>query len=320
MLNFKKGQWYVHDGVTGQRRIGPIPGIVMAWTVSPDNRWFTGSPSDPMNGLDQSEGLFLFSTTSGQRIPLRPDRDGVIATFCLFTTDGTSAAVAWRTNKGEPANVDHVIQIIELPSGRPRRQFVLPRRDWVRIDWWDGRYVRAVANQADRKRRTHYVFDTTQEPVGDGVAQPLFLESQGMHFSLEAEACLAHVYFLPPGSPPSTFIAWVDSIAGWMGRRRPTPNGRGLKAEIVDTATGAPRYEIPCRLRHPCRLTPDGQLLACAAEDDGLEVWDTQPPRRWPIMLAAAAAAGGAIVALGRWRCRRQPPGMGVVVPPLGIE
>jgi hypothetical protein len=186
MLNFRNGKWYVHDGVTGLRRVGPIAGVVVAWTLSPDNRWFTGNLTDPIDGFDKSKGLFLFSTTSGECIPLVPPRDDVIATFCVFTQDSTSAAVSWRPNKGEPADVDHVIQIIELPSGRPRRQFVLPRRDWVRLDRWDGRYLRAVAYQtADRQRRMHYRFDATQDPVGDGVAQPLFRESingpQGTH-------------------------------------------------------------------------------------------------------------------------------------------
>jgi hypothetical protein len=172
--NFQGGEWRLFDGVSGQQVTGPIPGLTYAALFSRDGRWFWGTAGDPASD-SRNEGIDIYSAETGVHIlGLHGSR---VAERCLFSADGATAAVKVISTQDNGDDAKHTIRIIELPSGLELRRFQLPQRKWIRYDNWDGRYFDAVAKEPlgphGKPLWFNCRFDSTKEPLGDGVQDPL---------------------------------------------------------------------------------------------------------------------------------------------------
>jgi hypothetical protein len=310
--NFASGEWYLHDAVTGERLAGPIAGVAMAsyGAFSRDGRWFTGTRGDPRGGFKGLGGNDIFSAETGGLVVALPDRDGLRA-WPSFAPDGETAAVHWGPKDPKDAGARHSVQIIELPSGRERRRFDLPPRNWVRVRNWDGRRLQVVASDPDVPSygfpRRCYVFDLSQDPAGEGVEEPGLSEDANGEIPIYwAEDTGRAAYFrMVPPVPTGTPSPLEDLLTRLLGPAHTPSRPMQVSVRFVDTATGATRYQLPRPIGHPVIVSPDGRLLACAGDEQSVEVWDTDPPTRWPGALAAGATAAGGVLALGWWRRRR---------------
>jgi hypothetical protein len=315
---FLTGTWYLHDGVTGRRLTGPISGVALVppRPFSADDRWFVGYLGDPRAKLPPMTGAGIFSAATGDLVLDLSNRDGLGFWRCFFAPDGRTAAVALGRvmHDGDDTWMQLQIRVIELPSVRELRRFDLPPRRWLRINGWDGRCLEAVVSTPDGpsggELRTSCVFDLSQDPVGEGIEDPLLREhldrspSGEISYWQDGPGWLAYFRILPV-RPPSPVEVCRDWVAAKAGMGRPPASGVRVAARFVDRVTGKTRYEFPRPLRHPCFVTPDGRRLAGTTDDGGVEVWDTDPPPRWPAALAAGAALAGGVLSFGWWRGRR---------------
>jgi hypothetical protein len=324
---FEAGEWYLHDGATGRRTVGPIRGVsfVPPAPFSPDGRWFWAPvfrDDDPLGGFQAIEGISIFSAATGEMVIRARDRNGRRPGGLHFAPDGESAAVLW-VPAGRPGDTArYLVQIVDMPSGRDRRVVELPDRPWVRIDRWDGRRLRAVFELAsappNRYPRRACIFDLAQDPVGEGTEDsPLTEQHDGgaLTYWLDGDAWLVYVTILrrTPGQ------ALYGEGRDWLARRvgmRPLATGARVTVRVADRDTGDVRYGIPHPLGHPVMVSPDGRLIACRAHDHGVEVWDANPPPRWPKAIVAAMAAAAGVLALARWRSRRRRSGTAVATEP----
>jgi hypothetical protein len=296
--DFESGEWFLHDGMTGKRFAGPIPDVsfVPVEPFSPDGRFFWAM-RDPEAWPRPSS---IHSGATGELLFALPDRDRLEGV--AFAPDGETVAVLWLS-KDEAA---HLVRIIELPSGKERRKLQLPQRDWVMLGKWDGRQFEAVAFEASEVR--WFTFDLAQDVV-EGVEDPLRKESMDKgepNVWIAGESWVAYVTPVPPPEPPDN-PGWWERLTTWMGARPALAQSPQLSVRLADRLTGETRYEL-LQPSGPCFITADGRRLACAAENEAVEVWDLDPPPRWPRALAAGAVIALAVLALGRWRGTRRKP------------
>ncbi len=306
---FSTGAWYLHDGISGARTLGPVRGLAAVPVFSADGRWCWGKCGAARGGREGLRGSAVFSTASGEPVLDFPDRNGKTAVACFFAPDSSSAAVWWRDAKASDAG--HEVHIIELPSCRSR-PFVLPPRRWLWVTGWDGRYLDTIVNgpegTPDRPQRCSCVLDLSGDTVGPGVEDPLLRPqgggagaAEGWHAGSDWVAFFTH---LPSEAPPAR-TGWWEALASRLGLRR--AQGRlplSAKVWFVDRASGVVRYEVPRPVYLTFKFSPDGRRLAGTTADGGVEVWDTDPPPRWPRALATGWATAAAILGLGWWRRR----------------
>src|SRR5262249_13034242 len=141
-----------------------------------------------------------------------PDQDGMRA-FPYFPPDGETVAVHWTPRDPKDGAARDSVQIIELPSGRERYRFELPPRKWG-VRKWDGRRLEALAidpdGPPDGYLRRCYVFDLSQNPVGEGVEEPGLNEpsDRGMPVYWAEDAGRAAYFSWVPPAPTGTPSPW----------------------------------------------------------------------------------------------------------------
>jgi WD40 repeat protein len=307
------GEWYLHDGRSGARLRGPIPGLALvpAQANAQNSNWFFGFLGDPFGGPQFYSGLAFISAKTGEIVSKFASTENAMPAMGGFAPDGSSAAVAWLP-KGLRVLSRPVVKIVEVPSGRVRCQFQLPERQWVRIANWDGQRLEAVAtvlagpNNWDERRT--WVFDTSQNPVGDGSFEPLLNESLFPNdtYCQHGPGWLARFSILPASNPTvlDNVIARLKSKLGMVALRSP-----GVSMSILEPRTGTLLYQMPRIVGHPVCVSPDGKRMACAAEDMSIEVWDLEPPGlRWQLALALGLISATSVLGpfeLWRRRTRR---------------
>jgi hypothetical protein len=308
--SFAAGDWYLHDGVTGQRRAGPIPGVVMANrnSFSPDGRWFHAF-RNPFNPLGEPQNSAIFSVATSDVLIELAERNNLTAS-CLFAPDGCSAVVTWWPKQYPLDETTLAVEVIELPSGKLRRRCELPRRPWKWARRWDGKSLEVLADlPADGEGRVptrSCVFDLTQESIGIGVENRLLTASwdsvSGPNLWQAGDGWLA--FFTIHRTPPTP--PWYQKAREWiqpqLGVGFFNKEHRYLSAKFVDPATGAFRYEVPSLLQPTCLVSPDGRLLAADVGESAIEVWQIPPTPRWPIALVAGLGVATAVALFGRYR------------------
>jgi hypothetical protein len=309
--DFGTGDWYLHDGVTGQRRLGPIPGVVMAYrsSFSLDGRWFHAFRSPFAHRPGDPQNTAIFSAATGDVLIELAERNNLTAS-CLFAPDGCSAVVTWWPKQYPLGETTLAVEVIELPSGKLRRRCELPKRPWVWARRWDGRILEMMVNlPADGQGRVptrSCVFDLTRDPIGVGVENPLltaFLDAEsGPNHWQAGNGWLA--FFTVHRTPPTP--PWHQKVREWLQAKLGIgffdKEHRYFSAKFVDPATGAFRYEVPRLLQPTCLVSPDGRLLAADVGESAIEVWQIPPTPRWPIALVAGLGVATAVALFGRYR------------------
>jgi WD40 repeat protein len=297
VVDFGIGQWYLHDAITGQRLTGPLPDVAFVplyIAFSLDGRWFWSMRSPWFK--KERNGCDIFSTT-GERIVELPNRDDWAPAGCHFAPDGDTVAVNWvltNTKKEQSAASGHYrITVLELPSGKERYRFDLPSREWLRFDSWDGRHLDVVMQmpleQPGDYTRVSCLFDLSTNPVTETKdSWPKDQKTQeSSDFWFRGPGRLVHAHFRGPAKASTGARLWLEQTGQKLGLL-PTRNPTALDVKIVSRDSGATLYELPWPIGHPCMLSPDANLLACAAPDEAFEAWRTNPPPRWPAIAGAA--------------------------------
>ncbi len=304
------GEWFLHDGVTGERYAGPIAGMVMAFgePFSPDNRWFVGACGELGGGWDKLAGIDIFSAATGEKVVSLADHDGRRTRACHFSPDGATAAVDWQLI-GADINVPLTVQIIDLPSGRERRRVVLPPKANSRR--WDGRYLRAVSYEphGDEAVFRAYTLDLAQDRLDFKTAKPWLTMRTGKKGEpngwIEGRDWLAYLTFVPHDEPSTP--GWWDKLMERLALRSVPFPGPRATLRFVDRSTGETRYETPRPLGLTCLVSEDGRLLAGAGDNRTIEVWRTDPWPRWPSAVLVGAVVAAGVLMIGQLRQKGSP-------------
>ncbi len=235
--------------------------------------------------------------------------------YPIFASNSASVALIGR--QAGPNNAGPLpIRIIELPSAKELRRFDLPglpERQWLHIRRWDGRYLLAVQivqlESEGRKEWQQITFDTSTDPLGEGTIDPMLrLHEESANdstFWSEAPDRAAFGKIIRGGQKSR-----LDEVREWLTAKLGidlTPQHQiRANVRIVDRATGETRYQLPRPLAITICLSRDGRRLAATHDHDSIEVWNVDPPPRWPFALSAGALSFGGILAFGRWRRRRE--------------
>jgi hypothetical protein len=305
--------WYVHDGITGERRVGPIPGLAsVGKAFSADGRLFYGSlrPADQGSPLTRSLGIFHADTA--ELLLKAPEEDGLSAIGGRFAPDGATFAYYSLRFEPWPSRPSVIIHIVEFPSGRERRRFEPPVNTRELVSW-DGRFLQLreydFNSPPNKTLNTVRIYDLDEDPIRKGAVDPFLSNEITSYPSLgliEARGGPDSVAYFSSVAPAPPQAAWVNWITSWLGTQRAAPRGQLVSVRIVDRATGATRYEIPRPLRHPYHVSPDGRWLASlAAGDESVELWDLDPPPRWPKAAGAGLAIAACVLGLGWYRRAR---------------
>ncbi len=306
--DFETGEWFLHDGVSGERRSGPMPDVafVPVQPFSPDGRLFRGMRDDPQPWSGPSS--FYFSATGKLAFALRHS-DDLRAGTGLFAQDGETLAIIWWSR----AEKTHAVQIIELPSGKERRWFDLPLGREANLRKWDGRYLAALLREPngpqDSAAWRTFTFDLSQD-VPEAVEDPMLApgpDKRGPFAWFAGEDWVAYFTFVPRTESSGGRPGWWEKFRGWLGYGGSPSRSGIVVVRVADRTTGKTRYDLRQPLGHPCFMTTDGRRLVCQGVDDSVEVWEMDPPLRWPKALAAGTAVALTVLGLGRWRSTRSP-------------
>jgi hypothetical protein len=290
--------WFIFDAKTGQRRGVPV-GHVAHFNpdaFSQDGRWFW---------VYSWDGIDIVDTATGKRVvELRARADEILD--CCFSPDGAAAAVHWRKVSGAAA-CDSV-RIIELPGGREIRRFDLPTRPWQRIDEWMGDRLYAEFEVPDRLPghylKQSYSFDLTADSIGKGRPEPLLsgqvIEHEGQTYWRNGPGWVAHESL--SYREPKKWEEWFEWLALKTGMKFRAERGLVTRVRFLDSDTGRLRYELPRPVNFQCVISSDGKRVACAETDGVVQVWDANPPPRWPWAVAAGLVSAAPILIAGRWR------------------
>ena len=317
---FITGKWYLHDGITGKRRAGPIAGVAhlgmgVAGEFSPDSRWFYGLRGDPSGGKPVFDGVNICSAETGEVVVELPNQEHWKVSSCYFATDGSTVVVSGSGGQKNTTTGPGNHRILELPYGREVCRFDLPARNWGRCDTWDGRHLEVVEKIPDagtgRELWRICRLEVTKDGVGEVIEQPhlsaLTGGTAGANYWIGGTGWVAYCSIVPPPAPPPAWWVWTASK---VGIHQGPVSGVLATARVVDTTTNTTRYELPHPVVQPIQMSPDGRLLACRGADDSVHVWDMAPPPRWPKAAALGAVVAGGVLGVGHERRRRQvkPP------------
>jgi hypothetical protein len=304
---------FLRDLKTGQLRAGRVAevGQLGSNPFSPDGRWFWFYHASPKSqpGVNHFDGIEIISTASGENIATLRERDEEFPVDCCFSPDGRALAVRWCKLKTPAAR--HSVEIIEVPSGKERRRFELPDQPWHRLYklvgdrlYAEAYIVDTTAGQRRAFRRT-YSFDLGAESIGDGTEEPLLggmddIVAGGNDTWEEGADWVAHLRL--GFSRPRPWERWLQKTSALVGLES-MPEAH-VRLRFLDRATGEVRSELADCVTFPCCISSDGKRVACVRHSGHVEVWSTEPQRRWPWTVAAGIAAAAPVLAWGRWRSR----------------
>lgn len=310
--------WHLYDAETGKRRSEIIKEVahLNPEADSKNGHWFWTSHG--IRGRSKlNEGLDIYSLETGKRIiELRPIGKQKPTSIKLHPQRDV-ALVLWSGGT-DPA----YYQLLELPSGKELKRFTLPilPKDnyWQGSHCWEGDDLWVVyMDFSDEKNKgmgnaTIPIrcrrFDLKQEPLGEGMDDPLLQGSIRPHgkqtYWGSGENWVAYFRDDEPGQGISG-IPWITACREWVEKKLniAKPQFSFLKwVRIVKRPSGEEQYAMPFPVGYPPVVSFDGQWLACGTTEGGVAVFDLNPLPRWPFVLLAGAGTGGLILLLGRRR------------------
>jgi hypothetical protein len=228
---------------------------------------------------------------------------------CRFAPDGKSAAVCLSPKADKADEYRVLVRVHELPSGRPLRQAEIRYPQRLFVQGWDGRHLALFDISLELPQSI--VFDFSEDPVPPGRPDPVIRN----HVNAAGQKVYVHwqvghdwaafVVDLAPNARRTGITGWLDWLTERIEGKRKR-DGRRSEVRVVDRATGATRYELPRLVARNLVFSADGKRLACPSGSAGsIEVWNLDPPLRWPYALACGIAAAGVVIAAGNWRRRR---------------
>jgi hypothetical protein len=302
-----RGIWFVHDGRSGARCGGPIPEVAFVDAVSPDGKWFVGRRGALNAGSEVLTSSAVFSTQSGQSACELSDQQK--RPLGLFAPDGATALLFSSPKEAFEEHTGLVAEIMELPAWRILKRCELPAiAKQCRFDFWDGRFLRGnvVRTEMGRRQTSHRCrIDLMREPITTATNIPISPDTSNV-VPLDGEADLglrAERVDLNEVAPQVN--VWRQFLER-LGAQSPN-HGNLLRVQVVDNHTGVIRFSLPRPVHPSVLLSPDAESLVTTVENDGIEVWDTREPVRWPYAALANLLVSGGVLGLGAWKRREAP-------------
>ena len=299
--------WFLFDTATGQPRgisVGDVAHI-NSGAFSTDGRWFWvyhSSRANPWDGID------IVDTETGKRAVELRERNGEKPLDCCFSPDNKAVAVHWRKQGTTRGAARDSVRIVELPFGRELRNFDLPTRPWQRVDQWIGDRLYAEVDVPNGPMGYYlhrsYSFDLLGKSVGEGRPEPLLsgqvIRREGQTYWDNGPGWLASLSL--GQREPERWKTWVEWVATKIGMKFRAERGLVNSVRFLDPATGRLRYELAEAPKIPCVISHNGKLVAGIQPDGVVQVWEADPPPRWPWTAAAGMLGAGSVLMLGRWR------------------
>jgi hypothetical protein len=303
--------YFLHDAKTGSRLCGPVKPAIGKPALSPDGQWAWGRCLDlPPSPVSQAFAVIEMRT--GKPVLELREQNGVKPLGLCFAPDSRALAVIGRN-----ATSTSFLQVFALPGGELRRQTELPGRGIQVIQKWvENRiYLQAIALIGQDSEddpgpplycRKVYSFDPQVDSIdGRRIESSVMMrfEHKGeRNYTYDGPGWLAHVGI---GRYDRTKREEVfDWLTEKIARKHKTRIGSYARVRFLDPDTGELRYEVPARLNTPYLISPDGKRVASRYSDSTVEIWDANPPPRWPWCTGAAAVVAGTTLLYGRWRRR----------------
>jgi hypothetical protein len=272
-------------------------------TFSPDGRYFWAGEEDGVSVISTADAKTLMN--------VHPPRSTARPFDAIFAPDSSALAILWR--KHYKGSTFDCVQIVDVPDGKERCRFSVPPELEGRaafIKWVGNRlYLAGNLRNPPRGKTWHrrYVFDLTGNSIDKGTSGPLL--------STDYDNERRNGPFWRDGPD---WVAYFDRVLiegntlwdKWRGRLM---SHLGIKEDrqcatvsFFDQDTGRVRRVMlfPSELDHD--IARDGKSVACLTTNQCVEVWDTDPPSRWPWAAIVGIASAGLVLFVGRWHSRRR--------------
>jgi hypothetical protein len=282
--------------------IGSLPDFEPAKAFSPDGRYFWASEGDK---------VYVISTANAQTIiNVHPPRPDDLVYDAIFAPDSSALAILWcKHYKGSTFDC---VQIVDVPDGKERCRFSVPPELEGRAAFikWVGNRLYLAGNLRDPPRgktwHRRYVFDLTGNSIDKGTSGPLLStdydsERRNWPFWMDGPDWVAYLDRVSIEGN-SLWDKWRGRLMWRLGIRE---DRRRVTVSFFDQDTGTVRrvMQFPSELEHV--IARDGKSVACLVEGGFVEVWDTDPPSRWPWAAIVGIASAGLVLFVGRWHSRR---------------
>jgi hypothetical protein len=294
--------WLLFDAETGQQRGAPLGDVRYPCTAnfSCDGRWLWLRHGSKSKGLD---GVDIVATENAKRVVKVRGNEGEIPVNCCFSPHGSVAAIEYLG--GSTAK----IRIVELPSGREIRQFDLATRKGTRVaEWteWVGDRLYATVEGPNGPKGylwECYSFDLSAESIGEGTLEPLLGgRRDALKIQVYWDRGPGWVAQLSSGQEP--WEKWIHWLGAKLGFKLNSRREQDYVLRFLNADTGRLRYEFPIPVDFPRAISRDGKRFARVGIFGVVEVWDVDPPARWPWVLMAGIVGAGLTLVFGRWRSR----------------
>ncbi len=306
----------LYDATTGLRCPLSIPDEdLMLPLLSPNGRWFHGRH---YGQSEKGPDIFakIYSVSTGELV-LTCRREGYSPVVLSFASDDSIAVISEWEMVRSMKEMKCTVLVVELPSGKELYRVDLPQGMGVLDGRWETPWLRTTlmnaAGEGEVRSESSLTFNTSQNPIGPGIADPMLVAEYSVgetreYFQDGLESVAYFKTHKQSASPP-----WYQGAQQWLVKNlaiaAPAANNPNIETyvnvRVVNRQTKATTYESLQPLRIPCLVSPSGRLLACATDDNGIAVWDTNPGPRWPWSLAAGFGVLAVFWLLGRFNQRR---------------
>jgi hypothetical protein len=282
-----------HNGSLREEAVTKLPG-----TFSPDGRYFAAN----------QHNVSVIATASTKTLfRLPPPRSGDNLDDCLFSPDTSSLAILWHRDPFENGvfdkNIRDCVQVVALPGGHERCRFALsPDLNWTGFNKWVGNCIYVAGNLREPPERTtghrRYAFDLGGNSTTNAAAGPLL------------SAALTNPELSDWMDGPDWTAFFEIGVTGYFRIWGLSKSLLRAKLHFFDPATGklCTLFEFPSQLSYFPSVASNGRRVAGLLEDLSIEVWDIDPPNRWPWAAVAGIVSAGLVLLVGRWRSRGQQP------------
>jgi hypothetical protein len=326
----KANRFYLYDLDAGRVVHGPFEKndftygsaeLSVLMQVSPRSMYFL--KRYPSSGIVRgSRTVEVFDMKTGKLLTTFQKEPTKTLVDFAFSPDDAALAVLWgedlpkSSGYAEGFSRQFSLAVHDLPSGQLR--FVVPKVGNYGVNlkrWQDNILYVGERSSPGEFNRVFKAFILSKQSWSEIPGDTLLRDKQLIYCTDFGSDWVSYLRADSP-SQPRPAVHWTEKVRDWLLLWVRDSQGSGVyfHFEMLNRPDGSLRYKSPRPVRGGLFVTPNGQRLVCMnapakgmlGQASGIEVWNLEPPLKWPYAVGSGAVTYAVWFAMRKYRSRRQ--------------